>query len=1455
MAAEGNGDPSVSDVQTMKELCQPSLKGRGGPIALISIQATNFGLKNDMIQQCMSTRSSTRNLFLPLENPELTIQRTTRVDPNLLNDFNMATNRNVDNQPPPEGGDLPVLDLRTMEELCQPTLNGRGGTIAPTAIQATNFRLKNDMIQQVQNSFQFHRLPGDDANKHLDKFLHVTQSIKVNGVTDDALRLYLFPHSLIHHATAWFDHLPRNSIITFEQMAKMFLGKYFPPSMVMKSRNEITNFCQRLDESLFEAWEYYKLLIDRCPDHNMLPVTQIDTFYNGLPLRHRDTINDAAGGTFMKRRRGECYDLIENMTAHHNDWDTSAQKSESSGSITSSFDTEIVALKAEMAEINKNLMKVLQINQQVKAVTPSCETCDGPHSYNDCPARFNQNPNRSNPNQNYQNRNQGNNHANPQGNNQGRNQFFQGASHVQNPPPAYQAPAYQAPGYQALIQQALIPQPQVVTTTEFINYMKANDAILKNMQTNMTSLTNSNLELKNMFGQFMKMNTASSSGSGTLPSNTITNPKEDLKGIITRSGIAYKGPTIPTTSSPPKVVEHETEVTKDTTVVAPIVEPIEAPVSAPKPNPKPSIPCSSRLNDQKLCEKANNQMEKFFQILQDLNFNISFIDALILMPKFASTIKSLLTNKEKLFELARTPLNEHCSADLLKKLLEKLGDPRKFLIPCDFPRMDKCLALADLGASINLMPLSVWNKLSLPELSPTCMTLELADRSISRPVGVAEDVSVKVGKFHFPVDFAVVDFDADPRVLLILGRSFLKTGRALIDVYEGELTLRVGNKAVTFNLDQTLRYSSNYDVESINLIDVIDVACEEYSQEVLGFSVSGNPTPSTKPIVSTSSPTLTPFGDSNFLLEETDAFLAIEDETMLLKIDDSYYDSEGDILLLEEFLNDDPSSPPLPPQELKVVEPKNEKSSFDEPPVVELKDLSPHLEYAFLEGDDRLPIIIAKDLKDEEKTALIKSLGELHTLCAKKGGFTVVKNEENELIPPRLVTRWRTMEVFMDDFSIFGSSFETYLSHLDKMLKRCEDTNLCLNWGKSHFMVKEGIVLGHKISKNEIEVDKAKVDVIAKLPHPTTVKGVRSFLGHAECIKAFQSLKKKLTEAPILAALDWDLPFELMCDASDFAIGAVLGQRKTKHFQPIHYIKLSSGVFTARKPLIFLRLATMDPPRDIMARTTPPKREKSSNMMKCLKTPSKFARSSTYGASISWGRSRLHEGITIVITLDLPTVELEDSIRMGDEHLDTIPETESDEFIKYSVENLVPSPSESEDLSDNFSSSDNESFCDEDISKEIYSNPLFDEEIISIKIDPHHSNFESDLIESLLNHDSSIISSSSKIDYLLDEFVSELILLKSIPPRINETDYDPEEEICLIEKLFDSFMEKIDSSFTPENSMSPSIKENDYDSERDILILEELLNNDSLSLPENESFHFDIPSSSRPPAKPPDDDS
>ncbi|GKD01498.1 reverse transcriptase domain-containing protein, partial [Tanacetum coccineum] len=266
------------------------------------------------------------------------------------------------------------------------------------------------------------------------------------------------------------------------------------------------------------------------------------------------------------------------------------------------------------------------------------------------------------------------------------------------------------------------------------------------------------------------------------------------------------------------------------------------------------------------------------------------------------------------------------------------------------------------------------------------MTLELADRSITEPIGIAKDVRLMVGKFQFPANFVVVDFEPNPRVPLILRRSFLKTSRALIDVYEGEITLRVGKEAITFNLDQTSRYTANYNHITANRIDVIELACEEYYQEVLGFSnvvAYNNPSPYYDLIVSNSSPTLTPFGDSDFLLlEEANAFIAIDDEPISQEIDATYYDPEGDILILEALLYSE-SLPPLPNhkdyspgirEELKVVEAKTVKSSIDEPSEVELKDLPSYLEYAFLEGDDKLHVIIAKDLKDEEKAALIKVL-------------------------------------------------------------------------------------------------------------------------------------------------------------------------------------------------------------------------------------------------------------------------------------------------------------------------------------------------------------------------------------------------------------------------------------------------------------------------------------------------
>nr|GEY15063.1 DNA-directed DNA polymerase [Tanacetum cinerariifolium] len=538
--------------------------------------------------------------------------------------------------------------------------------------------------------------------------------------------------------------------------------------------------------------------------------------------------------------------------------------------------------------------------------------------------------------------------------------------------------------------------------------------------------------------------------SGTLPSNNVPNPKGEMKALTTRSGLAYEGPLIPTSSPLEKVDEQNTEEILD--------------------------------KEHSNCPGSTAQVQP-----------LVLWDALLLMPKFASTIKSLLTNKDKLFELAKVLLNENCSAMLLKKLPEKLGD----------------LAFT-------------------PELTPTRMTLELADRSITYPKEVAEDVFVKVGKFHFPTDFVVVDFEADPRVPIIIGGSFMRTGRALIDVYGEESTLRYNPK------------SSNPTLVSDASISESE-SCKEHVVKLL--------------------------------------------HQHLLHLE------KGDILYLENLLNEDPFQ--LHPMDLKLAEESKAKSSIEEPPELELKELSSHLEYAFLEDSNKLPVIIAKNLKDFEIEALINVLKshkraiswkisdikginprfythkilmeddykpavqsqrrvnpKIHDVIKKeviklldvgmiypisdcpwvslihcvpkKGGITVVANENNELILTRLVTGWR---VCIDYRKLNDATRKDHflLPFMDQMLERLAGNEFyCFLDGFSGPMT-------HLLEKET------------------------PFVFSKECIDAFDTLKKKLTEAPILVVPDWNLPFELMCDASDYVIDAVLGQRKTKHFQPFHY--------------------------------------------------------------------------------------------------------------------------------------------------------------------------------------------------------------------------------------------------------------------------------------------------------------
>ncbi|GJR89429.1 reverse transcriptase domain-containing protein [Tanacetum coccineum] len=677
------------------------------------------------------------------------------------------------------------------------------------------------------------------------------------------------------------------------------------------------------------------------------------------PTSDQNSLNSAAGGNFLDKRPADCSSSSKAKSKVRNSRSKAIVAKVSTSTSTSGVSPDVAELK--------DMVRALLLDKQtspvpapapVKAVEQSCVTCGGAHSYRNCPATDSNNY-RDNI-QEYVSQAAAAN-------------FNQGNSGYRPPPMANQI---RPPRFPPMQHNNQANNQNRCTVGMATTRVKSNDPRFNNKPQWYKPPVNQHPVYQ------APAHVKLSANSGSLPSNTIANPKGELKAITTRSGVSYDGPQIP-----PPVVEVETEVTKDTVLpnggtkdVQPPIVQVDEPVVMPKT--KMSLPYPSRVNKEKIREKDDLLALKFMEIFRNLHFELSFADALLHMPKFAPMFRKLLNNKDKILELTKTPVNENCSAVILKTFPEKLGDPGRFLIPCDFPELDECLALADLGASINLMPLSVFEKLNLQGLTKTKMILELADRSTSTPTGIAENVFVKVGTFYFPADFVVVDYDADPRVPLILGRPFLRTARALIDVHGEEMTLRHDNQSVTFKVGDTKNFSYNA-MESVNKINLIDIACEEYSQEFLGFSevlANGNSIPYLEPIVDTTSPTLTPFEGSDFILEEIEAELS--DTSYKSGIDDAECDPEKDILLLEAILNSEPLSP-LPNhanyfseirKELKICETKTDETSVDESPKIELKDLPPHLEYAFLEGDNKLPVIIAKNLSVVEKAALIKVL-------------------------------------------------------------------------------------------------------------------------------------------------------------------------------------------------------------------------------------------------------------------------------------------------------------------------------------------------------------------------------------------------------------------------------------------------------------------------------------------------
>ncbi|CAN6697911.1 unnamed protein product [Malus baccata var. baccata] len=741
----------------------------------------------------------------------------------------------------------------------------------------------------------------------------------------------------------------------------------------------------------------------------------------------------------------------------------------------------------------------------------------------------------------------------------------------------------------------------------------------------------------------------------------------------------------------------------------------------------PNVPFPRRFAQSKKEESEKDILDTFRKV----QVNIPLLDAIKQVPRYAKFLKELCTTRKRISNKEVVKVSENVSAVLQRKLPPKCKDPGSFTIPCVIgnTRFEQCML--DLGASINVMPYSIYASMNLGELKQDGVIIQLADRSNAYPKGVLEDVLVQVNHLIFPANFYVLEMEDSshaPSLPILLGRPFMKTARTKIDVFMGTLTMEFDGDIIRFNLSETIKYPmEDHSCFAIDIVDSLaQVHLDRMNDDALEIALVHG------------------IGARN----KCGGIHATHD----MDFNPIAEPPCGEVVEMVAALESLPShSGKSPLSILDSVLANKLLPSIVQPPTLELKPLPSHLKYVFLGEDQTLPVIISSSLTAQEEDKLIRVLKEhksatgwtladikgispttcMHHIlleegakpsreaqrrlnppmlevvkkeviklldCGviypisdsrwvspvqvvpKKSGVTVVKNEEQELVPTRVVTGWRVcidyrklnamtrkdhfplpfldqmlerlagyqfycfldgysgynqivtapedqekttftclfgtfayrrmpfglcnapatfqrcmvsifsdyvekiIEIFMDDFSVFGNSFDHCLNNLTLILKRCVETNLVLNWEKCHFMVKQGIVLGHIISEKGIEVDKSKVDLVRHLPSPTSVREVRSFLGHAgfyrrfikdfskiaqplcrllqkevvfefddACSTAFKHLKEALTSAPIITPPDWSLPFELMCDASDYAIGAVLGQRKNKQPHVIYY--------------------------------------------------------------------------------------------------------------------------------------------------------------------------------------------------------------------------------------------------------------------------------------------------------------
>ena len=739
----------------------------------------------------------------------------------------MADERQEQNDEHREAARRPPI-TETMEDFWRPIIQDEYSAIRQPAVEANNFELKPALITMVQQH-QFTGHPTEDPNEHLGRFLRMANTVKLNGVRPEVIKLHLFPFSLRDTAATWYESLPYGSVDSWDELVEAYLCRFFPPSLTSERRREIIVFQQGEDESLYVAWERFKRLLKRCPMHGIDLKTQMDIVYHALNDISKGIIDASCCGAFKRKSAEEARDLIEDLAKCNMKTPSEFSRGNSRGkgilelNKMAAMEAKLDAIMHRMDKQERKIYAAHEIGAVEKEMLKgNADRAVDEQLYETEEVKYlgEQRNYHFKPNTNLPT------HYHPALRNHENLSYGGGASQgpwqIQNPPQGYQQP----PRFQQQQQgiehrneyqgqrRALSFEEQMLQfmgdNKKLLNLHEQKFAELGATATNFQVFQNTtNATLKNLETQVGQLAlTLQSQTKDAFPSDTKKNPK-DCMAVQLRSGkeigrMTGRNDSSTEQASPEK--EEELERKK------------EGVDRKDNHNSGPAVPFPQRLQKSKIEE----QFARFLKTFQNLEISMPFTEVVTQMPLYTKFLKDILSKKRKIVGEGIVNLTATCSALMKKELPEKMKDPGSFTIPCMIEGIEIQKALCDSGASINLMPLSVAKQLSLGELIPTTITLQMADRSMVKPEGVLEDVLVTVGKFVFPVDFIVLDMEEDSQVPLLLGRPFLATRAALIDMQKGVLTLRVGNEAAAFDLIKGMK-NIDIDKEGCNVIDDVYV--------------------------------------------------------------------------------------------------------------------------------------------------------------------------------------------------------------------------------------------------------------------------------------------------------------------------------------------------------------------------------------------------------------------------------------------------------------------------------------------------------------------------------------------------------------------------------------------------------------------------------------------------------